>query len=359
VVDLIVYICLLIFWLYFSIILKQTYGPKLKYNNKVYFFIGGVSLFFIMALRKETVGADLLSYKYEFENAEIFLENMLRKTELGYSYFNYWIYSLGVNFQLYISIIAFIVIYAISKLYFKFSNNIILSYYLFVTLGLFAMTMTGLRQTLAVSLTIIAFTFLMKNKKIVFFILVFLACFFHNSAIVFLLVYFIRKIKLTRKQGFVIYGMTCVLYLFREWLFIFITILTPAKYLRRYLEMDPNVNPLVIIVYMLIPLVCLLFWPKEYNENGNYNRLMSILLTISCFIFFCYFMALEMAMFERLTYYFMIYNTVLIPNIIQGIKEREMQILAKIACVIFPLIQFVISTPGGSLEIDIYKFFWE
>jgi len=69
--------------------------------------------------------------------------------------------------------------------------------------------------------------------------------------------------------------------------------------------------------------------------------------------------ALNIDMFARLTFYFITYNTVLIPNIIQGIKDRKIRLIAKTACIILPLIQFSIATPGGSLGIDKYIFFWE
>ena len=80
---------------------------------------------------------------------------------------------------------------------------------------------------------------------------------------------------------------------------------------------------------------------------------------ISCFNFVVYFLATKIVMLERILFYFMIYNSILIPNIIQGIKSKETRMIAKIACIILPLIQFIISTPGGSLGIDNYKFFWE
>jgi hypothetical protein len=357
----IVYMALISYWGLVGIIFKMNNSLKLRYNHKVYFIIAGISLFFIMALRGVSVGTDTLSYYYEYENADIYLNNLLRESEFGYSYFNYVINRLGFNFQSYLAIIAAIVVIAISNLYYKYSKNILLSYYLHVTIGLFAMTMTGLRQTLAVALTIFAFIYLMKNKKLMFFILVGIAYSFHNSAITFLLVFFLRKARINKKIGFIIYGLFCMVFIAREWIDILIQYIIPDKYIKYMLMKDAiYVNPLVIIVAMAIPLACLFFWPKVNDkDNEDYIRTMSIFFLLSCLNFVVYFLALEIKLFERISFYFIVYNTILIPNIIQGIKSKDIRMLAKIACIILPLIQFVITTPGSSMGIDTYKFFWE
>lgn len=225
----------------------------------------------------------------------------------------------------------------------------------------FAMSMSGLRQTLAVALTIIAFIYLMKNKRLVFFILVGTSYFFHNSAIIFLLVFFLKRIKINKKTGFIFYVISCFVFLGREWIASLVLYVAPDKYTRYMLMTEASyVNPLVIIVAMAIPIACLLFWPKEGESNNDqHNTAMSMFFVMSCVNFVSYFLAMEINLFERITFYFMIYNSVLIPNVIQGIKSKEIRLIAKTACVVLPFFQFIIATPGGSLGIDNYKFFWE
>jgi hypothetical protein len=355
------YMALLAYWGLAAITVQHNGISRIRYNHKIYFIIAGISLFFIMALRDISVGTDTLTYKLEFENASFYLNNLLRISELGYSYFNFTINKIGFSFQAYLAVIAAIVIITISKLYLIYSKNILLSYYLYVTIGLFAMSMSGLRQTLAVALTIYAFIYLMKNKRLIFFVLVGTAYFFHNSAIIFLLVFFLKRFKINKKTGFIFYGISCLVFLAREWITTIVLYIAPDKYLRYMLMADTSyVNPLVIIVSMAIPLACLFFWPKEEkNYNDQYNRAMSMFFIMSCANFVSYFLAMEINLFERISFYLMIYNSILIPNVIQGIKSKEIRMIAKIACVVLPFLQFIIATPGGSLGIDNYKFFWE
>lgn len=359
-----VYIVMFLLWGMTAIVtelMMQNKVAKKKLSRKMILTIASGTLFLVMALRNVTVGTDTLTYKYEYENAYYYLQTMQRPSELGYTYFNYIINKLGFSFQSYLAIISVFVISAVSILIYRYSKNILLSYYLHVTIGLFAMTMTGLRQTIAVALTIFAFVLLIKNKKLAFFILVGLAYVFHNSAIIFLVVFILRKARINKKTGLIIYGISCFLFVANEWIASIILSFAPAKYLR-YIQMSeaPNVNPLVIIVAMAIPLACLIFWPKEEDKsNEEYNRAMSIILIISCINFVIYFFALKINMLERMSLYFMVYNVILIPNIVERIKDKETRMIAKVACVILPLLQFIISTPGTSLGIDKYKFFWQ
>lgn len=351
-----IYIFLLTYWGSFSLILNQLFKSKKKYNNRIYIFIAGFSLFLLMSLRHFTVGTDLRSYYNEFLNAELFLS--LRPSEIGYSYFNYFFYKVGFNFQMYLTVIAAIIVYAISKLYLIFSKNIMLSYYLFVTLGLFAITLTGLRQSLAIAITIFAFTNLMKNKKVLFFILVIIAYFFHNSAIAFLIIYPIRNIKINNKMGFMLYFMALASYFAIN---IFVPIvwrISPERFVRRYMILESNINPLVVIVYILIPLAILLVW-KFDNRNKQFDAQITTMFIISLINMLVYFLATEIALFERVSLYFIVYNTILIPNVIETIRDREIKLLAKIICIVLPMIMFTISTPGGSAGIDNYKFFWK
>ncbi len=354
----IVYMALLSYWGLAGFVLNIINNRvKVRHNHYIYFIIAGTSLFFIMALRDVTVGTDTFSYYYEYQNADVYINNLFRPTELGYSYFNYVINRLGLGFQTFLAIIATFIVFSISILYYKYSKNILLSYYLFVTIGLFSMSMTGLRQTMAVSLTILAFIYLMKNKNALFFIFVGIAYFFHNSAIVFLLIFFLKKIRINKKIGAIIYIVSGMLFFMKGWLSLLIEYITPEKYLR-YMSADTHINSLVIIIAMLIPLVCLLFWPKGSLDNEEHNKTMSLIFLISCLNFVMYFLALEINMFQRLSLYLIIYNGILIPNVIEGIKSKEIRMIAKIACIFFPLVQFIMSTPGGSFGIDEYKFFW-
>lgn len=350
-----IYLLVFCYWGVATFIVNQNKNLKKNRNNKAYFFIGGISLLFLMSFRSFDVGTDIISYYNEFQNAEYFWFNSLRSTEKIFSFINYSFQSLGFSFRTFLSLISLLMIAAISNLYYSFSKNIMLSYFLHVTIGMFSLSMTGLRQTIAVSLTLYAFLLLVKEKKMYFFLLIAIASFIHNSALVFIIVYFIRNIQLTKKRGFIIYFVSCITFFCKDFIAEFVKGLSFSKY-TKYLESSNEVyvNPAVIIVAMLIPLVCLVVY--QFSKD---QKIMSLLFTLSCANFVIYFFATEISMFERLSYYFITYNTILIPNVIESIKEKEVKGIAMLLCIVLPLCQFLISNNGGSLGIDNFKFMWE
>ncbi|MBU1093000.1 MAG: EpsG family protein [Firmicutes bacterium] len=351
-----IYLIVIAFWGFISLFVSQNSRISLRQKRNIYIYIAGGSLLFLMGLRDVTVGTDVMSYYNEFLNPEQYLQ--FRTSERGYSYFNLFFSKSGIGFQLYLFIIASFIVIVISKLYKKYSKNIILSFYLFVTLGLFAMTMSGIRQSLAVTISIIAFMFLMNNKKLLFICLVILATFFHNSAIIFLVVYLVKDFEMKKFKAIILYVISLTSYFALSILIPLVTNIIPERYLERYLHLEVNINPLVIVVYLLIPLAVLIIWKPTIKPNLS-DSLISKLLLLSFFSVVIYFFATEISLFERLIYYFMVFTTILIPNVIMDIKNKHLKTASIVACIILPLIMFLITTQGGSLGIDNYKFFWK
>jgi len=351
-----IYLIVIGLWGFISLLVSQNDRISLRRKRNIYVYIAGGSILFLMGLRDVTVGTDVISYYNEFINPEQYFQ--FRTSERGYSFFNLIFSKSGIGFQLYLFIIAGFIVAVISRLYRKYSKNIILSFYLFITLGLFAMTMSGIRQSLAVTITIIAFMCLMNNKKLLFIFFVILATFFHNSAIIFLLVYVVKDFEMTKLKAFILYFTSLSTYFALFILIPIVTSIIPERYLARYLHLDANINPLIIIVYILIPLAVLIIWRPARKQNAS-DSLNSKLLLLSFFSVVIYFFATEIFLFERLIYYFMVFTTLLIPNVIMNIKDKNLRIASIIACIILPLIMFLITTQGGSLGIDNYKFFWK
>lgn len=354
-----IYLILFAIWGIAALILKPN-RLSLNHHEKLrYILIGSIPLFFVMSLRSPSVGTDTFAYKYEFENAQYFLTQKLRDSEIGYSYFNSFFYNLGFNFQLYLATVSIFFIISLCLLYYYFSENILLSFYLHVTIGIFALSMTGIRQTLAIALTMIAFTFLQKNKKIWFIIFVLLASTFHDSAIFFLGIYFFRNIVVSKMIAWIIFIISTSAYIFRSYLIEFLELITPSSYLI-YFTTSTNVNPMVIVISMAIPLTCLIFWPNDKIElSKERKQLFTITFILACVNYIISIVSQDISMLSRISSYLLIYSTILIPNIIFSIKNTKIRTIAKFACFLLPLVQFLLSTPGGSLGIDDYKFFWE
>ncbi|MFS7403404.1 EpsG family protein [Carnobacterium maltaromaticum] len=350
-----IYFILIFYWLCINLIKNQINLdfslPKNKKYKKMFVFFMGLGIFLVMSLRGEYVGSDLSNYKFQYYT------DVLRPTELAYSYLNNYLRDLNFSFQQYLALLALFCTLVLSILYYKYSKNIFFSFYLYLTIGMFAMSLTGLRQTIAVMFTALAFMLMRKNRPVLFIIFIFIAYYFHNSAIIFFPVYLVRKIKLNKKTATIVYLFSILTFIFRKNIASLSLMVVPEKYLKYSHSFEIiNVNPIVIIVSLLIPLACLFFWKNIDKKDEN---LMSIVFFFSCVTIVLNILSLEINLLERMSYYFSFYVMILIPNVIESIKNNKDRFIAKTLCLIFPLLNFIISTPGSSLKIDDYKFFWQ
>lgn len=358
-----IYLILLVFWFfsYFTVrLVGRGYEIKGVHWKRLYAFMTGGTLFLIMSLRHYTVGSDTVQYLYRYNNVPIKLtKDAFTGSETMFFALSTMFKNLGISYQGYLTIIALIVTITFTVFYYKYSRNMFLSFFLHVTIGLFSVTMSASRQTIAICIILVAFMAMLRNNFFKFAIMVLIASLFHTSAITFLPIYFLKYIKITKRRGVLILLATFSMLFLRIPLANLFQYFVPARYIKYGLvnELNP-INPLLIITALSIPTVCLFFWGTVEKSSEKEFKLFSILFTLSCVNALINIIALNSSMIFRITFYFIPFNMVLIPNIIEGIKDKLTKLIALYAAILLPLIQFIMSTPGGTLAIDNYKFFW-
>ncbi|EGT0695838.1 hypothetical protein GW966_08235, partial [Clostridium perfringens] len=132
------------------------------YRNKFITILSCILIFFIQALRHFTVGTDLEGYLNSLEVAKYynFLQGeKLLNYELGYSLFCKFFSITNISKQLYISIIALIIISLLGFIWLRYSKIPWLSIIIYITLGFFTFTFSGIRQSLALAITFFSFKY--------------------------------------------------------------------------------------------------------------------------------------------------------------------------------------------------------
>lgn len=322
----------------------------------------GLCLFLVMALRHPSVGTDLPQYQWQYE-VEYF-----RSEEIGYSALASLSHALSLSFQQFLAVIAFIIAGSVTLLFCQLALNPFLSFYLHLTIGLFAMSLSGLRQSLAAAILILAFLALIRRGRIAFLLLVATAFTFHNSAIVFLPLVLIRGFRISRARGLALLALVTavaatVSLLDREAVLIAIEWLKLSQY-ERFLDASrPSPVIVTVLVSGLIPVACLAVWrenrvaPSAAFPAGIDVASLLLLLSIANFGLALAFA--DIYLMDRLTYYFTSFNCVLIPNVILSARTAFARGAGLAAAVALPLVQFMFVFPQGALGIDSYRFFWE
>jgi hypothetical protein len=232
---------------------------------------------------------------------------------------------------------------------YKESESPLLSVIAWLALGFFMFSLSGLRQTLALSITMLAY-FPAKNRKMWKFIfLVAIATLFHSSAIIFLLVYPFAQKKLGYMH-LIIAGVVLVAFLgFQGQVRSLIASVFEDSYLGGYADQDATLSFAGFIIQVLMFAFSLLYYPNVVKKHENAK----ILYNLSFIgMLFQLFTALIAEMF-RVSMYFSFFNVLLIPLAIQSEPSKSMrQILTVMIGVIFVVYMFRAGVPA-------YEFFWE
>lgn len=166
-----------------------------KKSQSLYFF----TIFFLSILigfRGLEVGPDTLTYETIFEN--IGEHNIYTYPEPGWVIFNLIIFKIGGSFHLMLWLSAILILYYISKSIQRYSPNILLSIFLLYSLYFVFYSMNIVRQIVAVSIVLYAYTKLIERKNKLFFIYICLAALFHYTAIITFSIWWIKNIKFSK-----------------------------------------------------------------------------------------------------------------------------------------------------------------
>lgn len=326
--------------------------------NKRAFYVFWIWLFFMVALRHETIGNDTLVYKYIFQFIvkSDWTTALNRSPEIGYSFVNKLISLFTENFRWLLILSAFLSIYFIAKAYIKHSNDAILTIALFVTMSNFVMLFSGIRQAISISLGMLAFEFT-RNKKIFAFILVtMIAMSIHISAFMLLFMYPLYHIKLRRKHLIFVIPILSIMWIFNQRIF---TVLSAV--LLRFTDYDTNIRGTGSITMLLLFVIFTVFSyliPDESKIDSDTRGMRNYLLLALALQMFAPLHPLAM----RMNYYYIIFIPLLIPKIINCRSERfsQVAVVARHFMVVFFLAYFFITAPTDNvLHTFPYYFFWQ
>ena len=210
----IIYILLLLNICIFPIFVEYFLPLTKKKKSDLILNICVFEIFLVLALKASTVGIDIEGYKYQYELSKYVAWSNFNYVyfEPGYIFIMKLFSKSGFSFQLFTIIIYSFSTMSIYKFIKKYSTNNVLSIIIFVCYQYFVFYISGLRQTIAMSICINSFLLLDNNRKkdlYISFILIFVASLFHKSALIFLLVYFLYFYKKIIKFPSLIIGLVC------------------------------------------------------------------------------------------------------------------------------------------------------
>nr|WP_305181935.1 EpsG family protein [uncultured Schaedlerella sp.] len=222
---------------------------------------------------------------------------------------------------------------------YKYSQNVLFAVLGFMSLGIMGFYMTAFRQSMAISVCLLALEMADKKKKIAFTILVLLAMSFHQTAIVFFPVYFIMRMKIDKLLMIAEIGFLLVIGKFVPYIIVLGNKIFHRNFGGSYTgsRLGGLINILIgifiigVTAYQLDGYRWFIYAKKKKtkeffsleNRYSNFRFLYILILGVGV-----YAMRYEALILERISMYYTPVMFVMLPGSIEnGFKEKDKRLL--------------------------------
>lgn len=323
---------------------------SLRVRNAVIVAGGSAAIILLQALRDFSVGVDLVGYIPAYEAVKHIILGFGEKLfnyEIGYLYFSQLFSTIGVDPHVYLGIVAAVIIVPIGLTIRRYSSSAWTSMLLYVTLGLFVFTFSGLRQSIALAICFFSFRFIQEKRPVIFCLLVALAVTFHMSAVVFALAYPLYHFKLTNIWRALTVPILAVVFLLRA------SIFAVMYGLYRGFAGTPETTDAygLLIAMMIVYALVYAFGDRRDYATQGYNNLFLAAIVVQMF-------ASQSNVVMRAGYYYFIFIILLIPGVISAQKDRYVRLFVLYVLCCASLLFFQWKAGSGYLNVSPYKFFW-
>lgn len=359
----------MIFYLILMLFLMLMSCRNGQSKNKA--IISGIVLFAIMGFKSSSIGNDTPSYLEFFNrlNRMSTLFDANTRFEKGYQLYNKLIGYFFKDSQALFIITALIcvacIIYGISQ----YSINWQYSLFLFVGLRFYYFFLSGLRQSIAVSIIFVSYKFLKERKYIKYVALILLASTFHFSALIFIFAWPISRMKLNQSSIVKLVVGIGIVYIFFSPILNKVLSYLPIYYSHYTKTTAFEGNNLANYIGAVIPCTVLLLsymvryksvtfvnrWRKNYYEDADSQNFFLIIAVGLSLI------ATRASILDRMVQYYWIFSIISIPNMLFSIKNERKRTGWYLGISTFVILYnaiILIFRPEWNAIVP-YRFFWQ
>jgi hypothetical protein len=302
-------------------------------KEKAYLFAGVFSIFLLMAL-KEPITGDYSRYATHFMT--IMFKSLKGQSTLlsepGFFTLNRIIRSITNETFYFFAITSGIICFSVGRFIYKFADNKRYAIFFYYTIGLFAFSMAGLRQTLAMSICLFSYTAIKKRKIFRFVLLIFIAFLFHRSAVFFFPAFFIANIKWKFHTLFGVLSIYSVVCIFFNRIY---------EYIVGWLDYDYGIEStgnggIFLIILLIISVLALIYRKRLLELDSNNIIFINLHFTVLALWIFRMFTRTV----ERPSYYYLFASIILLDKILSLQSDREDDVITRKILVLLSLLFF-------------------
>jgi len=300
-----------------------------------------VALIFIIGLRSRYTGSmDTYLYTTAFDGAKNYtlqeyltlkdvFSGFLLLSEGGFHVYTWLAAQIFPEAQWFILLTAVVIVCCTASFISRNSEDPTMSWIVFICLGSMTFAMNGMRQALAMSICLLSYRYAKEKKLFRFLLIVMLAVLFHKSAMIFVLIYLLRNLRLNWKSMTFLGAIVAVLLVFANRFAFLYDSMTGEDYATG--ESFEGGGGVVILVY-LIAIVGLLIFSKRLREPQGFFPFALIVIGVSLYLA----RFLSTQIYERISYYFTYFLMLGFPLVFADMKNeirKPARVCFMIACI--------------------------
>ncbi|MBT2642190.1 EpsG family protein [Bacillus sp. ISL-41] len=321
-INLLIVFLLAVFSRYFSTTFVLNGSIVSVKPNK--FIVFGIVISFILVSGLRNNIGDTPFYMHAFELSDFTWEFVKTQDDMGFAILQMILKSYSNDPQILVFITALITNALIIIGLYKYSRLFELSVYVYVTGGLFLVTMNGIRQCLAAAIIFSATKYLIEGNWLKYTLAVIFASFFHQSALILIPIYFLVRNKAWTKATLVLLlGAALIVLGFNQFSSALFSVIQDSQY-GVYSQFDEGGANIIRVFVFSIPLIIAFFGREKLKDIFPDSDVIVNMALIGLS-----FMIISTAnwIFARFNIYFELYQIILISWIVKVFREKDQKLV--------------------------------
>lgn len=290
--------------------------------NKILVFGALITLVMISGLRSNI--GDTFFYKHIYEINDFSWSNIVSQKDIGFGILQRFLKLVSTDPQVMIFATALITNLLIVITLYNYSKLFELSMYVYITGGLFLVSMNGIRQVLAAAIAFSSIRFLIEGNLKRYMIIILFASTFHQSALILIPIYFIVRFKAWSKMTIALLLLSIVIVIgFNQFSTFIFSAIQDTQY-GEYKNFQEGGASIVRVAVTAIPLI-IAFIGRDKLREINPKTDIIINMTLLGFIFML--ISTQNWIFARVSIYFSFYQLLLIPWILRLFRVKDQKLI--------------------------------
>lgn len=291
--------------------------PK-KRRRKIFICVATIQNILLMGLRNyNEVGVDLVRYLNAYNIIKnLKFANIFYNGGEKYSLWrilNYFFGHLGIKYEVFLLCIAIFVVSLMGWFIYKYSQNVVLGYFIYLGMGVYTFQYSGLKQTLSMAFILLCYDAEQEQKYFKTIVFLVVALLFHPTAMIFCAYLVGKRIKINSLTLLLAFVAIYIIYYNRMILGSFIVAFFADEYVGYYSISNEIGNTTVFLFLVLILYIFSNFKSIRKISSIENSALYLLGISIAVQILSSYSYA-----FSRLNLYYIQFAPIYIPIALNG-----------------------------------------